>query len=61
LRGSAAYLRETTLQEVCSELELAAENGRWDTVRAGMARLARLLDAFAQRDDRMEKADGTAS
>jgi signal transduction histidine kinase/ligand-binding sensor domain-containing protein/CheY-like chemotaxis protein/HPt (histidine-containing phosphotransfer) domain-containing protein len=61
LRGSAAYLREEALQLLCAELEMAAENGRWDTVRAGMARLARLLDAFAQRDDRMEKEDGTAS
>jgi CheY-like chemotaxis protein len=61
LRGSAAYLREAALQEMCAELEMAADGGRWDIVRAGMARLTRLLDAFAQRDARMEKADGTTS
>ena len=61
LRGSAAYLHETALQAVCAELELAADDGRWDTVRAGMARLIILLDAFAPADDPTEKADGTAS
>jgi HPt (histidine-containing phosphotransfer) domain-containing protein len=61
LRGSAAYLHEPALHVVCAELESAADNGRWDTVRAGMPRLAIMLDAFAVADETTEKEDGTTS
>jgi signal transduction histidine kinase/ligand-binding sensor domain-containing protein/CheY-like chemotaxis protein/HPt (histidine-containing phosphotransfer) domain-containing protein len=61
LRGSAAYLQEPALHSLCAELEHAADHGRWDTVRAGMARLTTMLDAFAPAADPMEKEDGTAS
>jgi HPt (histidine-containing phosphotransfer) domain-containing protein len=61
LRGSAAYLHEPALHRVCAELESAADTGRWDTVRAGMARLATMLDAFAVADETTEKEDGTTS
>jgi signal transduction histidine kinase/ligand-binding sensor domain-containing protein/CheY-like chemotaxis protein/HPt (histidine-containing phosphotransfer) domain-containing protein len=60
LRGSAAYLHEPALHSLCADLELAADNGDWATVRAGMARLTTMLDAFAPADDPTEKADGTA-
>ena len=60
LRGSAAYLHEPALHTLCAELELAADNGRWDTVRAGMARLTTMLEAFAPAEDPTERADGTA-
>jgi signal transduction histidine kinase/ligand-binding sensor domain-containing protein/CheY-like chemotaxis protein/HPt (histidine-containing phosphotransfer) domain-containing protein len=60
LRGSAAYLEEPALHSLCAELELAADHGRWETVRAGMARLTTLLDAFALAEDRTEKENGTA-
>ena len=60
LRGSAAYLHEPALHSLCARLELAADQGRWDTVRAGMASLTDMLDTFAPLDDTMEKADGTA-
>jgi HPt (histidine-containing phosphotransfer) domain-containing protein len=61
LRGSAAYLHEPALHSLCADLEFAADNGNWATVRAGMARLTTMLDAFAPADDPTEKADGTAS
>jgi CheY-like chemotaxis protein len=61
LRGSAAYLHEPALHGACAELESAADNGRWDTVRAGMARLEMMLDAFAGADEPTEKEDGTTS
>ncbi len=60
LRGSAAYLHEPALHSLCADLELAADNGNWATVRAGMARLITMLDAFAPAEDPLEKADGTA-
>jgi len=60
LRGSAAYLHEPALHSLCAELEQAADHGRWDTVRAGMARLTTMLDAFAPAHDPTEKEDGTA-
>lgn len=61
LRGSAAYLDEPALHSLCAELEVAADDGRWETVRAGMARLTMMLDAFASAPDAMEKENGTAS
>jgi signal transduction histidine kinase/ligand-binding sensor domain-containing protein/CheY-like chemotaxis protein/HPt (histidine-containing phosphotransfer) domain-containing protein len=61
LRGSAAYLHETALHNLCAELESAADHGRWDTVHAGMARLTTMLDAFAVASNPTEKEDGTAS
>ena len=60
LRGSAAYLHEPTLHSLCAEMEAAADNGNWVTVRAGMARLISMLDAFALAEEPTEKADGTA-
>jgi signal transduction histidine kinase/ligand-binding sensor domain-containing protein/DNA-binding NarL/FixJ family response regulator/HPt (histidine-containing phosphotransfer) domain-containing protein len=60
LRGSAAYLHEPTLHSLCAEMETAADNGNWVTVRAGMARLISMLDAFALAEEPTEKADGTA-
>jgi signal transduction histidine kinase/ligand-binding sensor domain-containing protein/DNA-binding NarL/FixJ family response regulator len=61
LRGSATYLREPALHSLCTDLELAADKGRWDTVRAGMARLAPMLDVFLQASDTVENKDGTAT
>jgi HPt (histidine-containing phosphotransfer) domain-containing protein len=61
LRGSAAYLHEPALHSLCAELESAADHGRWDTVRNGMARLATMLDAFVPEGGSTEKENGTAS
>ncbi len=46
LRGSAAYLGETALAELCGQLEAAADSGDIDTLQAGLPQLARLLRAF---------------
>ncbi|MCC2972022.1 two-component regulator propeller domain-containing protein [Massilia sp. IC2-476] len=48
LRGSAAYLGETTLGALCAELEAAADAGHLPRVLAGLARLQPQLDAFLQ-------------
>ncbi|MDQ2820627.1 MAG: ATP-binding protein [Pseudomonadota bacterium] len=61
LRGSAAYLHEPALHRWCTDLELAADQGRWDTVTAGMTHLAALLDAFTLATEPVENKDGTAT
>jgi signal transduction histidine kinase/ligand-binding sensor domain-containing protein/CheY-like chemotaxis protein len=46
LRGSAAYLGEAELHQLCAELEAAAGQGDWIALYAALPRLERLLDAF---------------
>jgi signal transduction histidine kinase/ligand-binding sensor domain-containing protein/CheY-like chemotaxis protein len=46
LRGSAAYLGEAELHALCGELERAAGGGDGAALRASLARLHELLDAF---------------
>ncbi|GAB3410846.1 ATP-binding protein [Massilia agilis] len=47
LRGSAAYLGEIALNQLCAELEAAADNGDWTALDAALPQLAEMLDAFA--------------
>jgi HPt (histidine-containing phosphotransfer) domain-containing protein len=47
LRGSAGYLGEAALAQLCGELEAAAEAGNVAAVREAMPGLAGLLDAIA--------------
>jgi ligand-binding sensor domain-containing protein/signal transduction histidine kinase/CheY-like chemotaxis protein len=47
LRGSAGYLGESTLTQLCAQLEAAADAGDWPVVRDGQRRLDKLLEAFA--------------
>ena len=46
IRGSAAYLDATELHALCGELEVAADQGAWGAIDAGMARLRHLLAGF---------------
>jgi signal transduction histidine kinase/ligand-binding sensor domain-containing protein/CheY-like chemotaxis protein/HPt (histidine-containing phosphotransfer) domain-containing protein len=46
LRGSAGYLGEAELHQLCGELELVADDGDWDALEAGVLRLFRLLGTF---------------
>jgi CheY-like chemotaxis protein len=46
LKGSAGYLGESRLREVCAELEGLADAGQLDAVRAGLPRLLDLLARF---------------
>jgi HPt (histidine-containing phosphotransfer) domain-containing protein len=46
LKGSVAYLGESTLRDVCAELEGLADAGQLDAVRAGLPRLLDLLARF---------------
>jgi len=46
LRGSAAYLGETALGQLCAELEAAADAGQHARLRAGIAQLESQLAAF---------------
>jgi HPt (histidine-containing phosphotransfer) domain-containing protein len=46
LRGSAGYLGEAELHELCSELERMADAGERVALLAGAPGLWRLLDAF---------------
>jgi CheY-like chemotaxis protein len=46
LKGSAGYLGEARLREVCAELEGLADAGQLDAVRTGLPRLLDLLARF---------------
>jgi signal transduction histidine kinase/ligand-binding sensor domain-containing protein/CheY-like chemotaxis protein/HPt (histidine-containing phosphotransfer) domain-containing protein len=46
IRGSAAYLDAAELHRLCGEMEIAADAGRWELVRAGLPQLGGLLGAF---------------
>jgi HPt (histidine-containing phosphotransfer) domain-containing protein len=46
LRGSAAHLGEEALNQLCMELEAAADGGDLAALQAALPRLARLLDQF---------------
>jgi HPt (histidine-containing phosphotransfer) domain-containing protein len=46
LRGSAAYLGESALGELCAELEALADAGEQGRLLAGIARLEEQLAAF---------------
>ncbi|QOY95781.1 response regulator [Massilia sp. UMI-21] len=48
LRGSAAYLGESGLGQLCATLEAAADAGERERLRAGLVHLGRQLDAFEQ-------------
>jgi signal transduction histidine kinase/ligand-binding sensor domain-containing protein/CheY-like chemotaxis protein len=48
LRGSAAYLGENALNQLCAKLESAADTDDWPVLRAGLPRLLVLLDAFEE-------------
>jgi len=46
MKGSAGYLGESGLRELCAELETLADAGNLDGVRAGLPRLLDLLARF---------------
>jgi HPt (histidine-containing phosphotransfer) domain-containing protein len=46
MRGSAGYLGEAELHQLCTELEREADNGRLDQVRARLPKLLGLLARF---------------
>jgi HPt (histidine-containing phosphotransfer) domain-containing protein len=46
LRGSAGYLGETALTQLCGELEAAADAGDLAALRAALPRLAELLESI---------------
>jgi CheY-like chemotaxis protein len=46
MKGSAGYLGEAGLRELCAELETLADAGQLDAVRAGLPRLLDLLARF---------------
>jgi CheY-like chemotaxis protein len=46
LRGSAAYLGEGALSQLCMELEAAADAGDFAVLQAALPQLTRLLDEF---------------
>ena len=46
IKGSAAYLEESELQLLCSELEKAADESRWSDIHGGMPGLRVLLSTF---------------
>jgi signal transduction histidine kinase/ligand-binding sensor domain-containing protein/CheY-like chemotaxis protein len=46
MKGSAGYLGEAALRDLCAELEGLADAGELDAVRAGMPRLLALLARF---------------
>jgi CheY-like chemotaxis protein len=46
LRGSAAYLGEAELHQLCGDLEAAAGEGDWAALRDALPRLERLLAEF---------------
>ncbi|MES2298854.1 MAG: two-component regulator propeller domain-containing protein [Pseudomonadota bacterium] len=48
IKGSAAYLEETELHLLCGELEVAADDGRWQQIEEAMPRLRGLLNAFEE-------------
>jgi HPt (histidine-containing phosphotransfer) domain-containing protein len=48
LRGSAAYLGEPALGQLCATLEAAADAGERERLLAGVAQLGRRLAAFDQ-------------
>ena len=43
LKGSAGYLEEQELHILCGDLEMEADHGNWQQVRAAMPQLRRLL------------------
>ena len=53
LKGSAAYLDETELHMLCTELEEAADGGRWQQVAQHLPRLRTLLAQIADLDEKM--------
>jgi HPt (histidine-containing phosphotransfer) domain-containing protein len=48
LRGSAGYLGEVELNQLCGELEHAADVGDWARLSAALPRLSALLSAFQE-------------
>jgi hypothetical protein len=46
MKGSAGYLNEAGLREICADLEALADAGELDAVRAGLPRLLDLLARF---------------
>ncbi len=46
IKGSAAYLDETELHLLCSEMESAADHQRWPLIDAAMPRLRLILNGF---------------
>ncbi|HEX8784882.1 MAG TPA: response regulator, partial [Telluria sp.] len=48
MRGSAGYLGEPELQQLCGELEADADAGRLERVRAGLPQLLQLLSRFEE-------------
>ena len=48
MRGSAGYLGEAELHELCGELEREADAGRLDRVSEGLPRLLHLLSRFEE-------------
>jgi HPt (histidine-containing phosphotransfer) domain-containing protein len=48
MRGSAGYLGEAELYQLCGELEAEADAGRLDRVREGLPRLLHLLSRFEE-------------
>ncbi|WP_230522523.1 Hpt domain-containing protein [Janthinobacterium sp. EB271-G4-7A] len=47
LKGSAAYLDETQLHMLCTEMEEAADGGRWTQVAVHLPQLRALLAQIA--------------
>ncbi|MES2260796.1 MAG: two-component regulator propeller domain-containing protein [Pseudomonadota bacterium] len=47
IKGSAAYLEEPELQDLCGQLEKAADRADWDAIAAGMPQLRGMLSALA--------------
>jgi len=48
LRGSAGYLGEVELNQLCGELEQAADAGDWARLSAALPQLSALLSAFQE-------------
>ncbi|MDB5958765.1 MAG: histidine kinase [Massilia sp.] len=46
LKGSAAHLQANELQLLAGDLEVAADCGHWESIDAGLPRLAELLAPF---------------
>jgi HPt (histidine-containing phosphotransfer) domain-containing protein len=46
IKGSAAYLDALALYALCGELETAADERRWDAIRAALPQQRELLGAF---------------
>jgi HPt (histidine-containing phosphotransfer) domain-containing protein len=47
IKGSAAYLEQAELVQLCDQLERAADQGDWASLDAALPRLRALLGACA--------------